>query len=1464
MTNVYVSATYEDLKECRAAVEQAIRQLGLHDVAMESYVAEYRRPLDRCLADVRRCDLYVGIFAWRYGFVPAGYDRSITELEYDEAVAAGKPRLIFLLHEDAPWPRKFIDRELAASRIEALRDKLATTYLCGMFRDANDLAAKVTASLARRLVDPAASMRVLGVEVRREYLAQLRTQLRNLDLDTLTPPQNDPGSLRISLTSVFVEPSVRADPPPVELPREWWDQIAGTPPHDDPAVPDEVDAETLAMLHDAYRSKPRQPVFDVLSEPDRRLTVLLGDPGAGKSTMARYVALQLAEERADPRLAALRECLPIVIEVRMYAALRAEGRCSTFLGYLGYRHETGVFSLEPQALRNHLLAGAPTIVIFDGLDEIFDGRRRQEVAEQIAAFAAQFPATRIVVTSRILEYTSRAHGHVRRTLTNTGFEHFTLQDLDVDQISQFLTRWFIGVLQQDPRDAAQRSAGMVREILRSRPLRELAGNPMLLTILAIINRHQVLPRDRWKLYHHAAGVLVEHWDVSRHLAAEGESALAEAEDKQELLRRLAYQMQTGNTGISGNYIAREDLIHVFVEYLVERYEHDLPTARRLAGAMIEQLRERNFILSLYGSHMYGFVHRTFLEFFAAEAILDKFRHEREWDFDRVKEVFRRHWSEASWREVLRLLAGVLSESDNRELINLLAGENVDWLIAENAPLPWNLALAVQCLSQVRRIARVREAAELLLRRLVILLEQCAPLTETGMDDVAVGLRPSREVITETAAMIEEEILPTAAVIGSTWPGREAYLSWYGRRGRWIDNAVGGYAARLAGMLARPADQLPALLGAVLAAHGDVRIANAAVQGLTEAADRERALGTSDAMGPTALDELIRAATGDGRAVVRLAAVEALSRFVADGKVGVVLVDRALHDDYAYVRLAAVQHLGAEFGADPEFLPVLVQCAVEGPHVVRVAAVGLLAALPEPGDAVESVLFARCLQDPHADVVTVAAAPLLARSTLAVEVRAVLAERAEDDPDAGVRRAAIRLLAREADAVSQPDLFLRRIRVDKAPPVVRAAAEALAADRADEVRRALLERLRDDPDEVVRAVVPAVLVGVLPVDTPTGDELVRRASADPDPTVRSAVLEALLTARLLRDARRRTEVLDIARNAEEAVVRLAAVQALTPGSPDPEEAVAVAAITVADQDTAVRLAAVAALPRWQLTGQTTALLSVAAREDGVAQVRLAALRRILQDGIDPDLRALMRHRVTHDSDAEVFTVAATAALDGAVATGDGGDLDALLVAIERRAVDDNPDVRAAAVILLAERSPAADHAYRVVRGRLRDDTHPDVFAAAVDQAERRFADRADLPDLLSARLTGPGSDNRCTAARALAGWCRTDERVRRRLSAVIEGKGDEPLRRTALAAMDAVADLPEIRELLLARLEDDEPSLRAVAVRILGRRFGTDAAIRSVLTTVLWREQNADLRRVIETALVWTGAADVDQFPDRLM
>jgi hypothetical protein len=147
MARIYVSSTFKDLKECREKVRLSLRQMGHEDIAMEYYVAGDERPLDKCLKDVVSCELYIGIFAWRYGFVPVGYNKSITELEYRKAKESGKKCLIFVLHEEASWPRNFIDKGEDQEKIEALRKELSAEKIVSFFYSADELAGLVNAAV---------------------------------------------------------------------------------------------------------------------------------------------------------------------------------------------------------------------------------------------------------------------------------------------------------------------------------------------------------------------------------------------------------------------------------------------------------------------------------------------------------------------------------------------------------------------------------------------------------------------------------------------------------------------------------------------------------------------------------------------------------------------------------------------------------------------------------------------------------------------------------------------------------------------------------------------------------------------------------------------------------------------------------------------------------------------------------------------------------------------------------------------------------------------------------------------------------------------------------------------------------------------------------------------------------------------------------------------------------------------
>ncbi|MGH8603563.1 MAG: DUF4062 domain-containing protein [Gammaproteobacteria bacterium] len=98
---VFISSTYVDNAERRKLVEDAVIRAEMQPVGMERFTASAHPTVDECERQARECDLYVGI-GHRYGWIPEGKPISITEIEYDAAKAAGRPRLMSEIDETVP------------------------------------------------------------------------------------------------------------------------------------------------------------------------------------------------------------------------------------------------------------------------------------------------------------------------------------------------------------------------------------------------------------------------------------------------------------------------------------------------------------------------------------------------------------------------------------------------------------------------------------------------------------------------------------------------------------------------------------------------------------------------------------------------------------------------------------------------------------------------------------------------------------------------------------------------------------------------------------------------------------------------------------------------------------------------------------------------------------------------------------------------------------------------------------------------------------------------------------------------------------------------------------------------------------------------------------------------------------------------------------------------------------------
>ena len=137
---VMISSTARDLPEHRQQVIEACLRMDCTPLPMETLTAADATAVEESLRLVDEADLYVGIFAHRYGFVPPGYDVSITELEYNRACERQIPRLVFVMHDEHPLKASDVETGPGADKLKRLKDRIGVERVAAFFKSPADLA----------------------------------------------------------------------------------------------------------------------------------------------------------------------------------------------------------------------------------------------------------------------------------------------------------------------------------------------------------------------------------------------------------------------------------------------------------------------------------------------------------------------------------------------------------------------------------------------------------------------------------------------------------------------------------------------------------------------------------------------------------------------------------------------------------------------------------------------------------------------------------------------------------------------------------------------------------------------------------------------------------------------------------------------------------------------------------------------------------------------------------------------------------------------------------------------------------------------------------------------------------------------------------------------------------------------------------------------------------------------------
>jgi formylglycine-generating enzyme required for sulfatase activity len=474
--------------------------------------------------------------------------------------------------------------------------------------------------------------------------------------------------------------------------------------------------------------------------------VLTGDPGSGKSTFASYLALCLAvhglpvEERPFalipekhlPGWSGDVWPLPLRVTLREFARELPPDARRGSADRLWQHIEGRLAPLSEcrDMLKEALLTGG-ALVVLDGLDEVPEvsaGRKvspRRLVLQAVEDFALRaFPDARCLVTCRVASYVS--------LWTLPGFDVAPLAEFGWEKRDLFCRLWYTELARRGQLETGKvggKVAGLQGAIRRP-DLARMAGNPLLLTVMALVHaREPGLPEARALLYERCVDVLLWLWE--RRKEEEGRPAdllalLQEAGvDRTFFVRaldRLAYDVHREGGSQDGEADIRASVLERRLEVLHPR--RDPGWARRAATF----IRERAGLLVERRADevdpVLAFPHRTFQEYLAACWLT-----EGEDTASRAAELAREG---DYWWEVVKLAAGRLLYVE-RKVAQPLA--LLDWLCPEGEPSgegAWRLArLAGEVLLELKPEQMLRDEAarpqvegrlDRVRRRLVSLLE----------------------------------------------------------------------------------------------------------------------------------------------------------------------------------------------------------------------------------------------------------------------------------------------------------------------------------------------------------------------------------------------------------------------------------------------------------------------------------------------------------------------------------------------------------------------------------------------------------------------------------------------------------------------------------------------------------------------------------------------------------------------
>ena len=353
------------------------------------------------------------------------------------------------------------------------------------------------------------------------------------------------------------------------------------------------------------------PLADALNVRDLHHIIILGQPGAGKTTTMKHICREVLLG-SDRFLGEIN--FPIVIRLREINKRRRKDQPDPDLFddiVWSLLHEIlGIQILYPPGLEGkenigqrssirriiitELIDRLAPVIILDGFDEIVHKKNRETVLAELHELGSLLENACLIMTSRTGDF----------KYSVDGFNHLELKPLNDSQIETFALAWL----------GSEKDGSYFLKQLKKSPFKDTAIRPLTISHLcAIFERIGRIPEKPKTIYKKVVSLLVEEWDEQRSIKRGSAYALFESDRKFEFLSNLAYVLTVSAVK---TIFDTDDLLSCYGK-IYQNY--GLPKGD--AQKVVNELESHTGLFIESGFGIYEFSHKSLQEYLTAEYIV---------------------------------------------------------------------------------------------------------------------------------------------------------------------------------------------------------------------------------------------------------------------------------------------------------------------------------------------------------------------------------------------------------------------------------------------------------------------------------------------------------------------------------------------------------------------------------------------------------------------------------------------------------------------------------------------------------------------------------------------------------------------------------------------------------------------------------------------------------------------------